>query len=86
MADTVQYGTVIVGSANVRDNPGTVNTNVIDVLGNGARVIVGDVVTVPNDPSGSTVWCQVTYSNSDGTLFKGYIVWPLEKNDYLCGV
>lgn len=74
LADTVQYGTVIVGSANVRDNPGTVNTNVIDVLGNGARVIVGDVVTVPNDPSGSTVWCQVTYSNSDGTLFKGYIV------------
>lgn len=74
VADTVQYGTVIVGTANVRNNPGTVNTTVIDVLGNGARVIVGDVVTVPNDPSGSTVWCQVTYSNSDGTLFKGYIV------------
>lgn len=74
IADSVQYATVIVGSANIRNNPGTVNTSIIDVLGNGARVIVGDVVTVPNDPSGSTVWCQVTYSHSDGTLFKGYIV------------
>lgn len=73
-ADDKQYATVIVDNANIRNAPGTVNTMVIDVLRNGSRVIIGDVVTVTNDPSGCNVWCPVTYSHSDGSVFNGYIV------------
>ena len=74
LADTKQYATVIVDSANVRNAPGTVNTATIDVLRHGGRVVVGDVVTVQNDPSGYNKWCAVMYSNGSGKVFNGYIV------------
>lgn len=68
-------GTIIVDSANVRNNPGTVNTTVIDVVRNGTRVTLGDVVTISGDPSGSNVWCKITYKrSSDGASITGYVV------------
>jgi beta-N-acetylglucosaminidase len=74
MADDAPMGTVIVDSANVRNNPGTVNTTVIDVARNGTRVTVGDVVTISGDPSGSNVWCKISYTRSDGATITGYVV------------
>ncbi len=74
LADEAPMGTVIVDSANVRDNPGTVNTTVIDVVRNGTRVTLGDVVTITDDPSGSNVWCKISYTKEDGSTVSGYVV------------
>ncbi len=75
LADEAPMGTIIVDSANVRNNPGTVNTTVIDVARNGTRVTVGDVVTISGDPSGSNVWCKISYTrSSDGAAITGYVV------------
>lgn len=68
-------GTIIVDSANVRNKPGTVDTTVVDVVRNGTRVTLGEVVTITNDPSGSNVWCKITYKReSDGGSVTGYVV------------
>lgn len=75
LADNEPMGTIVVDSANVRNNPGTVNTTVIDVVRNGTRVVVGDVVTISGDPSGSNVWCKITYNRAaDGAAITGYVV------------
>ncbi len=75
LADNEPMGTIIVDSANVRNNPGTVNTTVIDVVRNGTRVTLGDVATVSGDPSGSNVWCKISYKREgDGAAITGYVV------------
>lgn len=75
IADSAPMGTIIVDSANVRNKPGTVNTTVIDVVRNGTRVTLGEVVTVSGDPSGSNVWCKIAYKrDGDGASITGYVV------------
>ncbi|MBR5975449.1 MAG: cadherin-like beta sandwich domain-containing protein [Clostridiales bacterium] len=65
---------IIVDSANVRNNPGTVNTTVIGVVRNGKKVTAGEVTTLSGDPSGSNVWCQIEYTDENGDRKSGYVV------------
>ena len=65
---------IIVDSANVRNNPGTVNTTVIGVLRNGKKVKAVEVTTLTGDPSGSNVWCKIEYTDENGQQMTGYVV------------
>ena len=66
--------TIVVASANIRNNPGTVNTTVTWVLYNGERVTAKDIVTLDSDPSGSKIWCHIEFKDAAGGVHEGYIV------------
>ena len=75
-ADDVTNATVTVDAANVRSAPGTSSAILVKIT-NGTRVMASEVVSVPADPSGYTVWCRISVS-VNGILYDGYIV-----NSYL---
>lgn len=62
-----------VASANVRNIAGTSGSKVIAVLEKGYRVTACEVVELPTDPSGETVWCKIVFAYSGKTV-TGYVV------------
>ncbi|MBO4927807.1 MAG: hypothetical protein J5379_06115 [Clostridiales bacterium] len=64
---------VIVDSANVRDNPGTVDTTVIYVLRNGAPIDIVETLCIEGDPTGTRYWFRIYFTDENGETREGVI-------------